>query len=229
MNTEDLYFGSIRKVTKLPETSTEQMDTFSTQQDYTFFKERNGKYKDICPIFGKHYKTTFENIGDSFIKPDQLIPYRELNIIQINRTKSNKSRRKLLKELEQIKKELLEEFDTSQFFVGYICQVIKAEYIPGTGKTIAKQLLTSGAKTISKPIKKTIFFKKEDHTYVDLDTGVEYSNYGWEVGDVYVHDSSKYLIPFNFYLSLEEKCTRMTKRKVLSRFKEITSQTSQEL
>lgn len=222
MNTENLYFGNIRKVTKIPETSTEPINEFSSSQNYTFLKEKNGKYKDIKSILGKYYKITFENVGDSFVIKEQLIPYR-----QLDRINTKKSRRQLLKELKELKKEFLEEINTSKFFVGYVCQIIKIKQKSGTGDTLMIEV-----DAISNPIKKTIFYKKnyytkDCYTYVDLDTGIEYLNYGLKIGDTYVQEDSEYLIPFNFYLSPEEKNTRMTKFKALSRFNEIKKQTSQ--
>lgn len=225
MNTEDLYFGSIRKVISTPEkSSNDKIEDFAPIQDYTFLKEKNGKYKDIRSILGKYYQTSYQTIGDNFVDLNHLIPYSALDIIKKNRTKQNKSRKELLRELEQIKKELLEEYDTSKFFIGYLSQIIETRCTLGKGNNLGEKYLNGVTTCRFKRIKKTIFLKTDYYEFIDLITGKIYSDLDYIEGNVFV-DTSSQLIPLNFYLPPQERCNNITKRKALSYFNKINNQT----
>ena len=209
MNTEDLYLGEIRIV---------EEDNKTRHINYTILKKlKNGNYKDVLSLLRKTYKTTFEAEGNLYINTDSdyLIPYYEA----INKTniKQNKTRYELKEELKNIKKDL--EINVSKVFIGYIAQATSVTHIPGIGDSSLDRFLTSSRKISYTKLKKSIFLRKNNNTYLDLLTGIKYPNDAFIEGDLFVPE--KLLNSINFILPEEERCITMPKRKILRKYEEI--------
>lgn len=208
MNIEDLYLGEIRRV---------EENNKTRHINYTILKKlKNGHYQDVLSLLRKTYKTTFEAEGNLYINTDYdyLIPYYEA----INKTniKQNKTRHELKEELKKLKKDL--EIEVSNVFIGYIVQATSVINIPGKGDSSLDRFLTSSREILYTKLKKSIFLKKSN-TYLDLLTGIKYSNDAFIEGDLFVPE--KLLSSINFILPEEERCTTMPKRKILRKYEEV--------
>lgn len=215
MNTENLYFGEIKRVEQLtipPKTS---------HVDYLILKKtKDDTYRDIFSLFKKKYPTTYQQEGDIFLdqNSDTFLFINEA--IPKEQAKNNKKKKELKKALEQLIKEM--QIDTSKVFIGYIAQVTKVDYCKGTGDTILKRFLTGTNKFQFQYLKRTILLKENNDKYIDLITGITYGTNPLSQGDIFIPTKEEnILIPFNNYLTEEERYTNLSKRKILRRFEQI--------
>lgn len=216
MNTENLYFGEIREVKDLKENKTLHVDYRMLQ------KLATGEYKDIFSLKGKTYQTTYQKDGDVFVNEsaDKLIPY-----YMIDEQTKEISRKDLKNRLEQLKEKILDEeqlINIDKLFIGYLARVASITYSFDYNDSFIEQLFSLDREVTYNHLKKTLLLKEGLSEYRDIKTGEQYRDYLLSEGDTIVMDSANYpLTPFKQYLTDEEKCKEMPKKKVLSKFQKI--------